>query len=244
MLLYDESDIETQFKMGSFSELSQRDIAQILRGLRSTKPSREGEVVLTSGELLRSERVDAGFDQDDRNATTKVVTAVAWLERAGFIERNQNRTQVFQGRPMIRDLDEAKQRMAKLNLSARQERRWLAILSALINAESDDGFSADELAQHSAFSRDESEGSSDGREETESQRVLRTLYAMAEAGLIEKSLLLTAISAMGWRGRLKRCWSRSARWSVKCSPCCRRRPPMPIRRVAESLPAPPQSAPL
>ncbi|MES9880787.1 MAG: RecQ family ATP-dependent DNA helicase [Sedimenticola sp.] len=192
VLLYDESDIETQFKMGSFSELSLKDIAQILRGLRSAGRNRKGEVVLTSGELLRSERVDASFDMDDRNANTKVVTAVAWLERAGFIERNQNRTQVFQGRPQVKGLEEAKERMAKLNLSARQEQRWLAILDALINAQSDEGFSADELAQHAAFSRDESERASDGKDETESQRVLRTLYDMADVGLIEKSLQLTA----------------------------------------------------
>ncbi|MEN8168545.1 MAG: UvrD-helicase domain-containing protein, partial [Pseudomonadota bacterium] len=192
VLLYDENDVESQFKLGSLSELSRKDIAQILRGLRTEKHNRDGEVVLTTGELMRSERVDTSFDSADRNANTKVITAVAWLERAGFLQRNQNRTQVFQGRPRVKSLDEAKRRIEKLGLSTRQQQRWLAILDAMINAQSDEGFSADELAEHAAFNRDEAKDSPDREQETEAQRVLRTLYDMAESGLIEKSLLLTA----------------------------------------------------
>jgi hypothetical protein len=37
-----------------------------------------------------SEPVAASFDSDDRQADTKVRTAIAWLERAGFVERDQN----------------------------------------------------------------------------------------------------------------------------------------------------------
>ena len=192
ILLYDEEDIETQFRLGSRSELSQRDITQILRGLRSAKRDREGEVVLTSGELLRSERVDTAFGVGERDADTKVITAVAWLERAGFVERNQNRTQVFQGRPSVKDMADARLRIAALGLSARQQQRWLVILETLINAERDEGFSADELAQHAAFKRDACDQAHERGEQTEAQRVLRTLYDMAEAGLIEKSMLMSA----------------------------------------------------
>jgi ATP-dependent DNA helicase RecQ len=41
VLLYDEEDCEQQFRLGAFSELSRRDIAQILRGLR--KAAARGE---------------------------------------------------------------------------------------------------------------------------------------------------------------------------------------------------------
>ncbi len=190
VLLYDEQDIETQFKLGSLSEISRHDIAQILRGLRSARRDRNDEVVLTARELLGSERVQTSFDGEDRNATTKVVTAVAWLERAGFVRRDQNHTQVFQGTPQVKDLDEARQRMARLDLSARQQERWLRILEALINAEGDRGFSADELAEASAFRYDPA--AQDREEDTEAQRVLRTLHAMAECGLISKRMTLSA----------------------------------------------------
>ncbi|MGR9117397.1 MAG: RecQ family ATP-dependent DNA helicase, partial [Gammaproteobacteria bacterium] len=192
VLLFDENDIDTQFKLSAASQISQRDIAQILKGLRKSKKDRNGNVVLTAGEILQDEGVETSFGNEDYNAGTKVITAVSWLERAGFIERNENRTQVFQGRPLIKNLDEAKAKIGKLGLSQRQQQRWLAILEALINADSDEGFSADELAQLNVFSEQETGNNPIKIHETASQRVIRTLYDMAEAGVIRKSLLLTA----------------------------------------------------
>ncbi len=192
VLLFDENDIDTQFKLSASSQINQRDIAQILRGLRKARKDKNGNVVLTTGELLMDDSVETSFDNTDTSADTKVKTAVSWLERAGFIERNENRTQVFQGRPLVKNLDEAKAKVEKLGLSQRQQKRWLSILEALFNADSNEGFSADELAQAGAFADDEAEQKAGKAQETASQRVIRTLYDMAGAGLIQKSLLLTA----------------------------------------------------
>ena len=188
VLLFDEHDIETQFKLSALSQVDQRDIAQILRGLRRSKKDQNGNVVITSGEILQDDNVETSFDSDDRNAATKIITAVSWLERAGFIERNENRTQVFQGRPLVKDLGEAKAKIEKLGLSQRQQKRWLAILEELFNADSDQGFSADDLALLGEFAPDHA----DKPGETASQRVIRTLYDMTERGLIQQNLLLTA----------------------------------------------------
>lgn len=189
VLLFDENDIDTQFKLSASSQINQRDISQILRGLRRTRKDRFGNVVITSGELLQNESVETSFEADEYNADTKVITAVSWLERSGFIERNENKTQVFQGRPLVKNLDEAQEKIARLKrLSERQKKRWLAILEVLFNADSDDGFSADELAQCGEFSP----AKNDRENETASQRVIRTLYDMSEAGIIQKNLLLTA----------------------------------------------------
>lgn len=188
VLLFDENDIDTQFKLSAHSQITQRDIAQLLRGIRRCKKDKSGNVVLTAGELLQNDAVDTSFGSDDYNAATKVVTAVSWLERAGFVERNENRTQVFQGRPKVKNLDEAEAKIDKLPLSQRQKKRWLSILEELFNADSDEGFSADQLAMLGAFA----ENDEDKPGETASQRVIRTLYDMAEQGLIQKSLLLTA----------------------------------------------------
>ncbi|MGZ8241514.1 MAG: RecQ family ATP-dependent DNA helicase [Methylobacter sp.] len=192
VLLFDEHDIETQFKLSASSQINQRDIAQILRGLRKIRKDKYGNVVLTTGELLMDDEVQTSFDNEDHAADTKVKTAVSWLERAGFIERNENRTQVFQGRPLVKNLDEAKIKIEKLDLSQRQQQRWLAIVEALFNADSDEGFSADELALLGAFTDDKDDQKAGKINETASQRVIRTLYDMANAGLIQKSLLLTA----------------------------------------------------
>ncbi len=192
VLLFDENDIETQFKLSAASQISQRDIQQILRGLRKAKKDKSGNVVLTTGELLMDDAVETSFDNEDRNADTKVKMAVSWLERSGFIQRNENKTQVFQGRPLVKNMDEAKSKIEKLGLSQRQQQRWLAILDALFNASSDEGFSADELALHGAFKASKVEDNPQKIDETASQRVIRTLYDMSKAGLIQKSLLLTA----------------------------------------------------
>ena len=192
VLLFDENDIETQFKLSASSQINQRDIAQILRGLRKTKKDKSGNVVLTTGELLMDDDVQTSFDNEDHAADTKVKMAVSWLERGGFILRNENKTQVFQGRPLVKNMDEAKSKVEKLGMSQRRQQRWLAILEALFNAESDEGFSADELALHGAFKDSKDDHKRGKTEETASQRVIRTLYDMAKAGLIQKSLLLTA----------------------------------------------------
>ena len=192
VLLFDEIDVETQFKLSASSQISQRDIAQILRGLRKTRKDKFGNVVLTTGELLMDDSVETSFDNDDRAADTKVKMAVSWLERGGFVLRNENKTQVFQGRPLVKNMDEAKSKIDKLDLSQRQQQRWLAILEALFNADSGEGFSADELALVGAFADDPDDQKSGRRHETAGQRVIRTLYDMTEKGLIQKSLLLTA----------------------------------------------------
>ncbi len=194
ILLYDEQDIETQFKMGAMSELSLRDIWQILRGLRLAKKNRDGEIVITTGEILRSDVVDTSFEYDDSQADTKVKTAVAWLERAGFVERNHNSTGVFQGRPAIRNLDEAQEKISSLNLPVLTKRRWMAILTALMNANPDEGLSADQLAELPEFI-DPPEQVAEGGHQirmADSQRILKTMNDMAEAGLIKRDLLLTA----------------------------------------------------
>lgn len=190
ILLYNEQDIETQFRLGSFSELNVHDIRQILRGIRRARRNKDGEIVITTGDLLRDEQVQTSFDGEDSQADTKVKTAVAWLERTGFIERNHNRTSVFQGRPLVDSLEEAEKKVERLNLSARQRERWCAVLSALFNAKSDEGMSADELAELAVFRP--AEGESGQRESEASQLVLRTLHDMSEAGLLREGMQLTA----------------------------------------------------
>ncbi|MDR3556298.1 MAG: RecQ family ATP-dependent DNA helicase [Syntrophobacteraceae bacterium] len=191
VLLYDEQDIETQFKLGARSELSRKDIAQILRSIRRARKEGSEDVVLTAGEILRQEDLDTSFDAGDSTAETKVKTAIAWLERARFLERNENHTRVFQGRVLVQNLEEAEKRIAGLNLSATQKTRWLAILREIMNAPRDRGMSADSLAELSEFEKGAAGLNGPGKE-TPSQRVIRTLHDMAVAGLIEKGLVLSA----------------------------------------------------
>jgi ATP-dependent DNA helicase RecQ len=192
VLLFNEQDIETQFQLGAMSELTHHDIRQILLGLRRAKRNKDDEIVITTGELLRDEQVQTGFDNEDQMADTKVRTAVAWLERAGLVERNQNNTRVFQGHPLVRNEEEAEEKIAPLNLPENQKKRWMAVLHALFNARQNEGMSADELAELPAFKTQDKAFTESSSHAGDTQRVLRVLHEMTEAGLIKQSVLLNA----------------------------------------------------
>ncbi len=192
ILLYCEENIETQFLLSSLSRLEKQDIAKILRGLRRTAKKYGDELVITTGELLRDEEVKTSFEGYTPMADTKVKVAVSWLERGRFLQRNQNRTRVFQGKPLM-TMDKAGKKIAGLNLSRKSGSEWMAIYSALLNADVDKGISADELAELPALKRNGSQSQkSFASEETETQRVLRILHDMSESGLLQSGIRMTA----------------------------------------------------
>ena len=189
ILLYDEEDAERQFGLGAYSKLTRRDIAQILRGLRRAKRNEHQEVVITPGDLLRDEDLNISFDGMDRSADTKVKTAVSWLERSDFVQRNENRTRVFQGRPQVKSMDEAQARIQQLNLSPTLQKQYESILEVLFNIEPDQGLSVDQLAELPALKKTPSR-EQDGKPPGE--QVMRLLHSMAEVGLVKRGVLLTA----------------------------------------------------
>jgi len=203
VLLYDEEDCEQQFRMGAMSELSRRDIQQILRGLRkNARLQKSDEFVITTGELLRDEDVETSFDFQDLTADTKVRAAVSWLERAGFVERNENRTNVVQASLLVKSLDEAKERLAKLNLSEREAGLWLSIIAEMMNADQADTLSVDNIAALPEFQSYLDTSKADfpnnqmvreGRsQEYLSAKVLKVLDSMMGSGILKKDTLLTA----------------------------------------------------
>jgi len=186
ILIFNEQDIEGQFRLSAGSMLNQRQIAQFLRGIRYAARG-ENSVVLTAGDLLRLDVVDV--DPDLADGDTRVRTALAWLERAGYLQRNENQTKIFQGKPALKNLEEAAEKIGGLNLSSRQQQRWMAILRALMErSRLNQPFSADELAGLSAFANMEG----DSETESETQRVIRTLHDMAAHGVLEQTTLLSA----------------------------------------------------
>jgi superfamily I DNA/RNA helicase len=193
VLLYDEEDCEQQFRLGAFSELSRRDIAQILRGLRKAAArGEEGEIVITTGEILRDDDMQANIALEERNADTKVRTAISWLERAGFIQRDENVTQVFQARLLIHTLAEAEAKMAPLKLSANEQSLWLAILSELMNAGPTESLTVDSLALLPQLTNYAQRGPGGANPEFVSAKVLKTLGSMARVGLLKRDTLMNA----------------------------------------------------
>ncbi|MBC7860163.1 MAG: RecQ family ATP-dependent DNA helicase [Burkholderiaceae bacterium] len=147
ILLYDDADLDVQFRLLRNSRLSQHDIHAILKALRAIerKDRSEGSVVVTSGEILLEIPENQRIDPDSGDADTKVRIAVAWLEEARLLERHENHTRVFPGSLLIANLDEARTILEKKLGPRTPIEPYLQILSALIQARDDEGISTDEL---------------------------------------------------------------------------------------------------
>ena len=155
VLLYDAQDIETQFGMSEGSKLTLRDIQQILRKLRKESERRKGgKLVITAGEVLMDEQVETSFDAGERDAETKVVTAISWLERGQFLKREENQTQIFPASLKL-SREEADKRLANAKLPARRLEEFKAILSYLYEASADQRINTDALMALTSLTSEE-----------------------------------------------------------------------------------------
>ena len=146
VLLYAQDDVERQFGMSARSRLSRQEIHGVLRALRNLdrKKRLNGEVVATAGEILRED--DEGvFERDSGTDDTRVRTAVAWLEEAMLLTREENRVQVFPSSLRVATLEDARARLEKADITNEYRKGLLTICQALLEADADEGISTDEL---------------------------------------------------------------------------------------------------
>ena len=114
VLLYSMDDVERQFGMSARSRLTQREIQSILKSLRNLDRRKRaaGEIVATPGEIL-AEDEDGAFERDSATDDTRVRTAIAWLEEAQLLRREENLVQVFPSSLRVRTLAEARAKLAR-----------------------------------------------------------------------------------------------------------------------------------
>ncbi|MBT8351831.1 MAG: RecQ family ATP-dependent DNA helicase, partial [Deltaproteobacteria bacterium] len=193
VLLYDPEDANRQFGMGAMSEVKKREIERILRALRRVKRNEAGEIVITSNELLRDEELSDLFEKKHEIRDTRVKTAISWLERSGFLRRNENLTDVFQGKPLVKNIDEAKELIARLNLAPITARLWIIILGLIFNNSLEKGLSADNIAEGLFQDREQLKQLEVATGLKPSQIVINALHDMAEARLLDRGIMLSAI---------------------------------------------------
>lgn len=147
ILLYDDADLDVQFRLLRNSRLTQHDIGAILKALRAIerKDRSEGDVVVTSGEILLEIPEAHRIDPDASDADTKVRIAVAWLEEARLLERHENQTRVFPGSLLVANEDEAAALLREKLGADADIQPYLRILGLLIQAADDEGVSTDDL---------------------------------------------------------------------------------------------------
>ncbi len=148
VLLFNPEDLETQFGLFAASKIEKRDIDQIWRAISRSDPGDGNPITVTISEILDGATEAPSFvEESDDQRGTKVKTALAVLEKQGFLERDENQTRVLQARPLVADEQEAKTRMARLDLPQSKQALWLDVLSVLMNQDSDRAISMDDFAE-------------------------------------------------------------------------------------------------
>ena len=185
VLLFDEADVETQFRLSAGSQLTLRDFSGLLKGIRRRVDRfRSPEIVVSAKELLLdSDNTDIEIDRPD--ADTKVTTAVAWLERSGFLLRNENRSRVFPASLRVRTLQEAIDRIRAANLKDGARVQYEAVASALFRSVLAEGVSTDELMLDAGIQPND---------------CFRILHALETLGILANDLGLKAAVSKGVTG--------------------------------------------
>ena len=184
VLLYTQEDVERQFGMSAYSRLTRREIHGILKALRNLdrKGRLNGEVVATPGEILREDE-DGAFERDDATDDTRVKTAVAWLEEARLVSREENRAQIFPSSLRVQSLTDAKKKLANVaSLANRRCEQLLTIVSRLFEADPDEGISTDELMDATGMSP---------------EGVRDALRDLEQLGLASNDMAITAFAHVG-----------------------------------------------
>ena len=183
VLLYSTDDVERQFGMSARSRLTRQEIHGILRALRNLdrKKRLDGEVVATAGEILLEDD-EKVFERDSATDDTRVRTAIAWLEEAVLLKREENQVRVFPSSLRVNSVEEARNRLERQQVADACRRQLLSIAETLIDADPDEGISTDELMGVSGLSP---------------EGVRAALYDLERLGIARNDTALTAFVHTG-----------------------------------------------
>jgi ATP-dependent DNA helicase RecQ len=146
VLLFNTEDVDRQFSLSARSRLARHEISAILKALRrlDSRTRKNGEIVATPGEIVKEEK-DHDFQRDSATDDTRVKTAVAWLEEAKLLRREENRVQVFPSSLLVRDLEQVRKILARTDITDARRSQLLSIVQRIINAPTQEGISTDVL---------------------------------------------------------------------------------------------------
>jgi ATP-dependent DNA helicase RecQ len=106
-----------------------------------------------------------------------VRTAIAWLEEAKLLTREENQVQIFPSSLRVTSLKEAQEKISRREMRADYQRQLLALVDALISADADEGISTDELMGAAGLS---------------AEKVRAALYDLEKLGIASNDTALTA----------------------------------------------------
>ena len=177
-LLYTPDDVERQFSLSAWTRLTRPEIHGVLRALRNLdrKKRFNGDVVATAGEILGEDEENA-FVRDSATDDTRVRTAIAWLEEADLLSREENVVNVFPSSLRVETVEEARKRLERQNISDPYRRQLLRIAEELIATAPDESISTDELMALTGLS---------------TEGVRGALYDLERLGIVSNETTITA----------------------------------------------------
>ncbi|MEC9484829.1 MAG: RecQ family ATP-dependent DNA helicase [Candidatus Izemoplasma sp.] len=110
-ILYDEKDVEAHFSLLTSQKLTKSDINQVWKAIRSST-KQQNHLTISAKELVRR----TGWDEETTifDETTKVKTCILALEKAKYIERQENAATVYASSILPKTMKEATKKIEQL----------------------------------------------------------------------------------------------------------------------------------
>ena len=129
-VLFNETDLDKHFILLNQNKLSQNDIQQVWQAIKKMTGTRR-RICCSSLEIARM----AGWDNSVSDIETRVKTAIASLENAGYIRRGNNVPRIYATGILAKNMKEASTRISSSNLFKEEKERENAkrIIKSLIS---------------------------------------------------------------------------------------------------------------
>ena len=128
-VLYSDSDLDKHFILLNQTKLSISEIQQVWKAVKDLTKLRMS-VCCSALEIARQ----AGWDDSVTDIETRVRTALAALEQAGYLERGNNVPHVYATGITVKNMDEARQRITESLLFENEEvEKAIRIIKSLIS---------------------------------------------------------------------------------------------------------------
>lgn len=141
-VLFNEDDLDKHFILLNQTKITSKEINQVWRAIKDLTRLREK----TSSSALEIAR-KAGWDEGIRDIETRITTAIAALEDAGYLKRGQNMPRIFANSILTKNAEEA---ITKINASGKfsnsQKKQAIRIIKKLFSSKSK-RLSTDEQAE-------------------------------------------------------------------------------------------------
>ena len=128
-MLYADNDLDKHFILLNQTKLSISEIQQVWQAIKRLTHNKS-RLQCSALEIARQ----AGWDDSVADIETRVRTAIAALEQSGYIERGNNMPHVYATGITVRNMDEARQRIASSSLFDKEEvENAVRIIKSLIS---------------------------------------------------------------------------------------------------------------